>query len=148
MSIKLNIAAPTGALAALALAGCAAGGAGPQAASGPGAMASADAPSSQRACFRISSIRGQKIVDRSTVLFRTSVGPQEVFRLDMRNACLSTASSDPLVLIPAGGSDVVCDRMDLDVKVATPIGATPCLVESVRKLNAAEVAALPSDQRP
>ena len=91
---------------------------------------------------------GQKVVDRSTVLFRTSVGRQDVFRLDMRNSCLSTASSDPLVLIPAGGSDVICDRMDLDVKVATPIGATPCLVQQVRKLTMAEVAALPNDQRP
>lgn len=148
MNTKLNIAAPLGALAALTLAGCAANTPGQQAATGSGVMASATAAPSERACFRISGIRGQKIVDRSTVLFRTSVGRQEVFRMDMRNACLSTASSDPLVLIPAGGSDVVCDRLDLDVKVATPIGATPCLIQGVRKLTVAEVAALPNDQRP
>lgn len=148
MIMKLNFAAPIGALAALTLAGCAAGTPGQQAAAGPGVMTSATAPNSERACFRISGIRGQKIVDRSTVLFRTSVGPQDVFRMDMRNACLSTASSDPLVLIPSGGSDIVCDRMDLDIKVSTPIGATPCLIQQVRKLNAAEVAALPNDQRP
>jgi hypothetical protein len=148
MSMKLNIAAPIGVLAVLTLAGCAAGTPGPQAATGSGAMASATTPTTERACFRVSGIRGQKIVDRSTVLFRTSVGPQDVFRMDMRNACLSTVSSDPLVLIPAGGSDIVCNRMDLDVKVASPIGATPCLINEVRKLTVAEVAALPNDQRP
>ncbi|MDP1617373.1 DUF6491 family protein [Phenylobacterium sp.] len=148
MTMKLNIAAPVGALAALALAGCAANTPGQQAATGSGVMASATTPATERACFRVSGIRGQKIVDRSTVLFRTSVGPQDVFRMDMRNACLSTVSSDPLVLIPSGGSDIVCNRMDLDVKVASPIGATPCLINEVRKLTVAEVAALPNDQRP
>ncbi|MDO8901542.1 MAG: DUF6491 family protein [Phenylobacterium sp.] len=136
------------ALGALTLAGCAAGG--PQApVGGPTAQSmAAGGPEAGRACFRLNAIRGQKIVDRNTVLFRTSVGPQDVFRVTMRNACLTTSASDPLVLIPSGGSDMVCDRMDLDVRVASPIGATPCLVQEIRKLTPAEVAALPRDQRP
>lgn len=146
--MSLNFAAPVAALAALTLAGCAANTPGQQANAASGVMAAATAPAQERACFRVSGIRGQKIVDRSTVLFRTSVGSQDVFRVDMRNACLSTATSDPLVLIPSGGADVICDRMDLDIKVSTPIGATPCLIQGMRKLNAAEVAALPSNQRP
>ncbi|OYW92583.1 MAG: hypothetical protein B7Z13_09535 [Caulobacterales bacterium 32-67-6] len=141
----LNPATAVAALGALTLAGCAAA---PQAtAPTMTAMAerAADAP---RACFRVSAIRAQKIVDRNTVLFRTSVGPQDVFRLTMRNACLTTTASDPLVLIPSGGSDTVCDRMDLDVRVASPIGSTPCLVQEVHKLTPAEVAALGPGERP
>jgi len=135
------------ALGALVLAGCAA--TSPQGVAGqtPQAMAGGGAEPG-RACFRLSSIRGQKIVDRHTVLFRTSVGPQDVFRLTTRQACLSTGLSDPLVLIPSGGSDMICDRLDLDVQVATPIGATPCLVQEIRKLTPAEVAALPAGKRP
>lgn len=141
----LNYAAAAAALGALTLAGCAA--APPAAGSSSPAMA-ANAAEPGRACFRVSGIRGQKIIDRNTVLFRTSVGPQDVFRVTMRNGCLNTAASDPLVLIPSGGSDTVCDRMDLDVRVASPIGSTPCLVQEVRKLNAAQVAALGPGERP
>lgn len=141
----LNPVTTAAALAALTLAGCAAA----PPAGGPASQSMAEAASEPgRACFRLGAIRGQKIVDRSTVLFRTSVGPQDVFRVTMRNACLTTSASDPLVLIPSGGSDMVCDRMDLDVRVATPIGTTPCLVQEVRKLNAAQVAALGPAERP
>jgi len=140
----LNYATAAAALGALTLAGCAA--APPATAPGPAMAANAAEPG--RACFRVSGIRGQKIIDRNTVLFRTSVGPQDVFRVTMRNGCLNTAASDPLVLIPSGGSDTVCDRMDLDVRVASPIGSTPCLVQEVRKLNAAQVEALAPGERP
>lgn len=135
------------ALGALVLAGCAA--TSPQGGPGkaPQAMAATDT-TPERACFRLSSIRSQKIVDRNTVLFRTSVGPQDVFRLTTRHSCLSTSVSDPLVLIPSGGSDMICDRLDLDLQVATPIGATPCLVQEIRKLTPAEVTALPAGERP
>jgi hypothetical protein len=141
----LNYAATAAALGALALAGCAAA---PQASAPATQAMAANAADPGRACFRVGAIRGQKIVDRNTVLFRTSVGPQDVFRVTMRNGCLNTSASDPLVLIPSGGSNTVCDRMDLDVRVASPIGSTPCLVQEVRKLNAAQVAALGPGERP
>ena len=135
------------ALGALVLAGCAATSAQGDAGQDPQAIASGGA-TAERACFRLSSIRGQKVVDRNTVLFRTSVGPQDVFRLTTRQACLSPSLIDPLVLIPSGGSDMICNRLDLDLQVATPIGATPCLVQEIRKLTPAEVAALPAGQQP
>lgn len=144
--MKNHLLAPLGAAAALALAGCAAG---PQQASYAGESATmASANASPRACFRLSDIRGQNVIDRDTVLFRTGVGQAEVFRMDMRSACLNTLNSDPLVLIPAGGTDRVCDRMDLDVRVSTPIGATPCMIQSVTRLTPAEIGALTPDQRP
>lgn len=139
-------------LSALILAGCAATAphnSGGQNSGGQVSSAmSAGGAAPARACFRLSSVKGQKIVDRNTVLFRTSVGPQDVFALTTRHSCLSTSNSDPLVLIPSGGSDLVCSRLDLDVRVATPIGATPCLVQDIRKLTAAEVAVLPAGGRP
>jgi hypothetical protein len=141
----LNYATAAAALGALTLAGCAAA---PQASAPTSPTMAANAAEPGRACFRVGGIRGQKIVDRNTVLFRTSVGPQDVFRVTMRNGCLNTATSDPLVLIPSGGSNTVCDRLDLDVRVASPIGSTPCLVQEVRKLNSAQVAALGPGERP
>lgn len=141
----LNYATIVAALGAVALAGCAASA---PAGGAPSQAMATNAAEPGRACFRVSAIRGQKIIDRDTVLFRTSVGAQDVFRVTMRNGCLNTATSNPLVLIPSGGSDTVCDRLDLDVRVASPIGSTPCLVQEVRKLNAAEVAALGPGERP
>ncbi len=144
--MKLHTLAPVGALAALTLAGCAAGAPQAMSAGDSAPMASAEAP--QRSCFRLGSIRGQNVIDRQTVLFGVGVGQREVYQMKMRGACLDNLNNDPLVLIPTGGSDQICDRMDMSVRVSTPIGSTPCLIESVRKLTPAEVAALTPDQRP
>ena len=134
---------------ALALAACA--GQPPSsyaAASADGAATQASATGG-RSCFRVSNIRGQNVLDRDTVLFSTGVGRDDIYQVDMRSACLPGAlASDPLVLRTTGASDVVCNRLDLDIGVKTPIGATPCLIESIRKLSAAEIAALAPRDRP
>ncbi len=128
------------------LASCAAAPGARQDAAAPQTLA--QSPAQERACFRLSSIRGQKVISRDTVLFRTGLGQGEIFRMDMANACLDTMNSDPLVLTPSGGTDQICGRLDLSVRVATPIGATPCMIQDVRRLTPAEVAALAPDQRP
>ena len=80
---------------------------------------------------------------------RTGLGRDDVYQVDMRSACLTGAlASDPLILRPTGASDVVCDRMDMDIGVKTPIGATPCMIENVRRLTAQEVAAMPPRDLP
>ena len=145
--MKIKPASPltlglAGAAAALALSGCAANDTRSYAAEA--ATGDANVASAARSCFRISNIRSQKVLDKDTVLFSTGLGRDDVYQVDMRSACLTGAlASDPLVLRPTGASDVVCDRMDLDIGVKTPIGATPCMIENIRRLTSQEVAAMP-----
>jgi len=136
-----------GAAAALALSACAANDTRSYAAEA--ATGNANVASAARSCFRISNIRSQKVLDNDTVLFSTGLGRDDVYKVDMRSACLTGAlASDPLILRPTGASDVVCDRMDLDIGVKTPIGATPCMIENVRRLTSQEVAAMPPRDLP
>lgn len=99
-------------------------------------------------CFRISQIRNHTKADASTLLVSVGSG-KSVYRWQMSGACLAAASSsDPLILEPVGGIDVVCKPIDLNVKVQVGAIASPCIVKSIAKLTPEEVAALPKKIRP
>jgi hypothetical protein len=99
------------------------------------------------ACFRTQQIRNHTIGDDHTLYL--SVNRDEVFRLDMKGSCLATASpTDPLVIERKGGSNMVCNAIDLDLRIATPSGPSPCIIDRITKLTEAEAAALPPKLRP
>ena len=135
-------------LAALALGGCAANDR-PVAYSAADANAMTDVVAVEAgSCFRMSQIRGHKKLDDSTLV--VAVGQNAVYRWEMSGKCLAGAtSSDPLILSPSGGSDVICRPIDLDLKIKTGGAiATPCIIKAFRKLTSEEVAALPPKARP
>ena len=99
-------------------------------------------------CFRVSQIRNHTKADDSTLLVSVGNG-KSVYRWQMSGACLAGAtSSDPLILEPATGSDVVCKPIDLNVKVKVGAIASPCIVKSMTRLTPEQVAALPKKVRP
>ena len=104
-------------------------------------------PAPGRQCFRVSQMDGHTVGDPKTLYI--GVRNKEVFRIDMRGACLAGANrGDPLVIETVGGADMVCRPIDLDLKVAGTIGLSPCIVKSITKLTPAQIASLPPKLKP
>ncbi len=98
-------------------------------------------------CFRMSQIRNHKKLDASTLL--VSVGRASVYRWEMSGSCLAgVSSSDPLIMTPVAGTDLICRPIDLDLKVRMGSIPAPCIIKSFKKLTPDEVAALPAKSRP
>lgn len=98
-------------------------------------------------CFRMSQIRNHKKLDASTLL--VSVGSKSVYRWEMLGNCLAgVSSSDPLIMTPVAGTDMICRPIDLDLKVRMGSIPAPCIIKSFKKLTPDEVAALPAKARP
>lgn len=133
-------------LAVLALAGCAADAPAAYSAADTGAMSDVVAVEAGT-CFRMSQIRGHKKLDNQTLV--VEVGKGAIYRWEMGGQCLAgTSSSDPLILEPAGGSDVICKPIDLNLKIQTGPIASPCIIKSFTRLTPEQVAALPAKARP
>jgi hypothetical protein len=132
--------------AVLVLAGCAADR--PAAYSAADASAMTDVVAVEAgSCFRMSQIRGHKKADNDTLL--VSVGSNSVYRWEMNGNCLAGASSsDPLIMSPTSGGDVICRPIDLNLKIKTGPIASPCIIKSFEKLTPDQVAALPPKSRP
>lgn len=133
-------------LVALTLAGCAADQ--PKAYSAADASAMTDVVAVEAgSCFRMSQIRNHKKFDNSTLI--VEVGSGSVYRWEMGGACLAGASSsDPLIMSPVAGTDVICRPIDLNLKIKTGGIASPCIIKSFEKLTPDEIAALPPKARP
>lgn len=133
--------------AAAALAACASDPP-PTAYSAAHASAMSDAVATEaQDCFRMSQIRGHRKVDDSTLI--VAVGSGTLYRWEMGGRCLAgTTSSDPLIMTPFAGTDVICRPIDLDLKVKMGPTASPCIIQSFVRLTPEEAAALPANQRP
>ncbi|MBX3483437.1 DUF6491 family protein [Phenylobacterium sp.] len=138
--ITLAAVATTGALATAALAArTEATGLGPAPAAGTGL------PSGQ--CIRSNEIRNHTFADDRTMLI--DVRGRDTYRVTMSGSCLAGAmSSDPIVTRSPPGSTLICKPIDMDVAVSRAGFPSPCIVESIVKLSAAEVAALPKKLKP
>lgn len=116
-----------------------------------GSALAADPPASAKTsqCFRISQIDNHTKGDNQT-LYLSVRNKKEFFRLGMSGSCLAgVSSSDPLVLTPTAGTDLICRPLDLDLKVRMGGGAlTPCIIKDITKLTPEQVAALPPKVKP
>ena len=120
------------ALAALTLAGCAS--TGPEtAASGP------------RSCFDPRQVSNYAVADRETVNLR--VGANEFYQIKLLGVCPDIKWSEAIVL-ESVGSVQVCTGLELTVHAPGPTGPQQCAADSIRRLSADEVAALPAGQKP
>jgi len=108
----------------------------------------ANAPGGQKSCFRMSQVEGHRIVRPDTIYLR--VKSHDVYRLATKGACAAgTMPDDTLITSTVAGIDIVCQPLDLDLKVRRGHGmASPCLIDSITKLTPAEIAALPKKDRP
>lgn len=104
--------------------------------------AQAQAP---RQCFVLRNMDGTRAADSRTLYAKVS---RDIWRFDMSGACLSTVSSDGLIVKPLGGRSTVCGPLDLDISARNGGIVTPCLIKSLTKLTPEEAAALPKSARP
>jgi hypothetical protein len=108
------------------------------------------APSPQpRQCFFMQDWKGWKASQDSRILYLRT-GVSQVYRLDLSYACPDLHNIDARIINRVrGGSNSVCDAMDLDLTVYTPPGvSSPCLVKSITQLTPDQAAALAPQEKP
>jgi hypothetical protein len=100
-----------------------------------------------RQCFFASNVNNFAEVDDRAVNVR--VGASQIWRLDFQGQCPDIQwSSSAIGLRQRGGGGAICDGFDVDVITTGGSGIPTCPVRSVRRLSQAEIAALPSAQKP
>ncbi len=118
-----------------------------QALGGP-AAAAPTAPANS--CFRTSDMRNHTVVDDHTIY--VDVGGRGIYRITAAGRCFAGMfPTDPLVIGTTASSGYVCKPIDLDLGVRNG-GAngitTPCIVNGISRLTAAEAAAIPKKLKP
>lgn len=109
--------------------------------------AQAASPTPARTCFRMHDVQNHSVVDNQTI-YVTARG-RDVYRITTSNNCFAAKTrSDPLITRSSGGSDLICQPIDLDLKVGGSGGVSPCIVSGIARLTPAEVAAIPKKLRP
>ena len=108
----------------------------------PAAAGAQDAP---RQCFQLRNMDNTRASDARTLYAKVG---RDTWRFDMAGACLSTVSSDGLIVEPVGGRSTVCGPLDLNIKARNGGVTVPCIVRSLNKLTPEQAAALPKSDRP
>lgn len=111
----------------------------------PAPASGAGLPSGQ--CIRSQDIQSHSVADRQTMLIKTR--QRETYRVTMKGGCLAGAiPSDPIITRSPPGSSMICRPLDMDLAISRGGFETPCIIDSIVKMSAEEVAALPSKIRP
>ena len=98
-------------------------------------------------CFRMSQLQSTRPDGDKRIYARVNVN--DYYRIDLAQRCSSLPYADQgLVLTPAGGNDLICSPIDLDLKVNDHGALEPCIISSITKLTPAEVAAIPKKAKP
>jgi len=99
-------------------------------------------------CFRMSQMQGHTIAGPSTLYVGVN-NSRDVYRITTSGNCLAAKNdSDPLITRVAGGSDLICKPIDLDLAVGGTGGVSHCIVSGIQKLTPGETAALPKKLKP
>jgi len=113
----------------------------------PALAAAADKPAPGQ-CFNIRTVNSRFTrVDARTV--NVGVDGKDVYQLRIIGPCgsIDWAAVQASLRSRTGGS-TVCEAGDIDLYAPSPLGTRICRVQEMRKLTPAEIAALPSKQRP
>lgn len=100
----------------------------------------AAAPAAKRSCFFSSQINDWG-ADRDEKTAYLYVGAKEVYRAELFSRCDGLDSALAIGVETRGGGSSICDGMDLELLVRSPIGPQRCLVTKLTKLTPEEVAA-------
>jgi hypothetical protein len=96
-------------------------------------------------CFFARDVDGFAAVNDRTVNIR--VGVKDVYQLTLFASSPDIAFAQGIAL-KSTGSDWICSALDATVVVRSPIGPQSIPVNSIKKLTAAQVAALPAKAQP
>ena len=92
-----------------------------------------------RQCFNVSQVNGFHALDRDTV--QVTVGANTIYELKLFGSCPDIDWTENVGIRSTGGSSWVCDGLDAELFVPSPIGVQRCQVTSLRRLNPEEVQA-------
>lgn len=98
-------------------------------------------------CIRAHDIRNHTIADHQTLLL--DVDGKATYRVTVGGACLGGAtSSDPIVTREPPGASIICKPIDMDLAISKSGFESQCIVRSIVRMSAEEVAALPKKLKP
>lgn len=100
----------------------------------------------RRQCFSASSVSGYR--DGGEEALHLRVGASQIWRLEFAGQCPEAKWSFGAIGLQQRGGGLICDGLDVDVITNDAGFVRRCLVDEVRRLSAAEVLALPDNQRP
>ena len=109
-----------------------------------GAAAASAAPAQ---CFYSNDWHGWKATPDAKSIY-IGVGMHRVYRIDLASACPTLRTPNAQLLTEMRGSSSICGPLDLDLSVTDGGFKTPCIVENITPLSAAEASALPKSMRP
>ena len=102
--------------------------------------AAPSAAASGRQCFNATTIHGYETLPGGLVLMRA--GGNRTFALHTLGDCPDLNWSRSLALRTRGGSSWICEGIDAELIVPSPIGAQYCPVQDVRRISREEARAL------
>ena len=92
-----------------------------------------------RQCFRAGEVNGFWGATDNSVLVRTGVN--NVYQLQLSGMCQNVDWANRIALRSTGGGSWICQGMDAELLIPSPIGPDRCLVTDVRKLSPEEARA-------
>ncbi|HEY1837647.1 MAG TPA: DUF6491 family protein [Rhizomicrobium sp.] len=102
---------------------------------------------SSGACFRSRDMGEWKSPDPHTMY--VSVNPDRTYKVTFNQPCAALSYMDARLITKFHGPDSVCGPADWDLQVADREGdREACIVNAMRLMSPAEVAAIPSKDRP
>jgi len=102
----------------------------------PGAVAGAGAAASGRQCFHADEVNGFSAP--SDEIVNVTVGANRHFQFRLAGACPDVNWSNRIALRTTGGSSWICQGLDAELLVPSPIGPQRCLVTDVRPISEEE----------
>ena len=103
------------------------------------------AQSSGRQCFLPGQVNGFTALDRDTV--HVKVSASQVYELELFGDCADIDWENRIGIRSTGGSSWVCQGLDAELIVNSPIGPQRCPVSTIRRLSDEEVQAWRESRR-
>lgn len=135
MRTKTRLAAALG-VAALSLAGV-------QTSAAKSPVENAEKP--RRQCFWANQVNN--FAAESDEVVNVRVGVRDIYRLELFGTCPEIDWTQEIAIVSRGGS-TICSGLDAEIITPSSIGPQRCTVRKVRKLNEAEIKALPAKAKP
>ncbi|MBL8551800.1 MAG: hypothetical protein JNJ73_17570 [Hyphomonadaceae bacterium] len=108
----------------------------------------APAPTTRSDCFASSNWRGWSAADGGDALY-LRVGRNDIYRVELTRGSHVRKSPGDFLISEVRGANWICSAIDLDLTLADDLGFyRPLITRSLRKLSAAEVAAIPHEDLP
>ena len=98
-------------------------------------------------CFQMTQLQSTHADGDKRIYAR--VGVNTYYRIDLAHRCSSLPYADNgLVLTPAGGKNLICSPIDLDLKVNDHGALESCIISGITKLSPEEADAIPKHSKP